>query len=99
MATTQPHPLAEAMRNNARPRFLKADAAMTGANFAVAETGGFVVRTNEGNADIGSCRRSMTPMDRGSTWRAALTACSWPGRRPPPTSRGSSSAARKVLGR
>ena len=27
---------------------------MTGANFAVAETGGFVVCTNEGNADIGA---------------------------------------------
>jgi L-lactate dehydrogenase complex protein LldF len=49
-----PHYLAEAMRENARPRFLKADAGMTGANFAVAETGGFVVCTNEGNADIGA---------------------------------------------
>jgi len=49
-----PHYLAEAMRGNARPRFLAADAAMTGANFAVAETGGFVVCTNEGNADIGA---------------------------------------------
>src|SRR5207245_10518520 len=27
---------------------------MTGANFAVAETGTFVVRTNEGNADLSS---------------------------------------------
>ena len=27
---------------------------MTGANFAVAETGGFVVCTNEGNADLGA---------------------------------------------
>jgi L-lactate dehydrogenase complex protein LldF len=51
---SDPHDLAEAMRNNARPRFLKADAGMTGANFAVAETGGFVVCTNEGNADIGA---------------------------------------------
>jgi L-lactate dehydrogenase complex protein LldF len=49
---TDPHYLAEAMRQNARPRFLAADAGMTGANFAVAETGGFVVCTNEGNADI-----------------------------------------------
>lgn len=47
-----PRYLAEAMRENARPRFLAADAGMTGANFAVAETGGFVVCTNEGNADI-----------------------------------------------
>src|SRR5262249_43000165 len=51
---TDPHYLAESMRNNARPRFLQADAGMTGANFAVAETGGFVVCTNEGNADIGA---------------------------------------------
>jgi len=51
---SDPHYLTESMRNNARPRFLKADAGMTGANFAVAETGGFVVCTNEGNADIGA---------------------------------------------
>lgn len=49
-----PHSLNEAMRNNARPKFLKAGAGMTGANFAVAETGTFVVCTNEGNADIGA---------------------------------------------
>lgn len=51
---SDPHHLAEAMRQNARPRFLAADAGMTGGNFAVAETGGFVVCTNEGNADIGA---------------------------------------------
>src|SRR5262249_12726010 len=49
-----PHYLNEAMRQNARPRFLAAGAAMTGGNFAIAETGGFVVCTNEGNADIGA---------------------------------------------
>jgi L-lactate dehydrogenase complex protein LldF len=49
-----PHVLTEEMRNNARPRFLAAGAGMTGANFAVAETGTFVVCTNEGNADIGA---------------------------------------------
>jgi len=49
-----PHSLNEAMRNNARPRFLRAGAGMTGANFAIAETGSFVVCTNEGNADIGA---------------------------------------------
>jgi L-lactate dehydrogenase complex protein LldF len=43
-----PHHLTEAMRQAARPRFMVADAGMTGANFAVAETGGFVVCTNEG---------------------------------------------------
>jgi L-lactate dehydrogenase complex protein LldF len=51
---SDPHHLTEAMRQNARPRFLKADAGMTGGNFAIAETGGFVVCTNEGNADIGA---------------------------------------------
>jgi len=49
-----PHFLTEAMRNNARPRFLAAGAGMTGGNFAIAETGTFVVCTNEGNADIGA---------------------------------------------
>ena len=49
-----PHYLNEAMRQNARPSFLAAGAAMTGGNFAIAETGGFVVCTNEGNADIGA---------------------------------------------
>jgi L-lactate dehydrogenase complex protein LldF len=51
---SDPHYLAESMRENARPRFLEAGAGMTGANFAIAETGGFVVCTNEGNADIGA---------------------------------------------
>jgi len=49
-----PHYLTEAMRNNAGPRFLAAAAGMTGGNFAIAETGTFVVCTNEGNADIGA---------------------------------------------
>jgi len=34
------------------PLILNADAGMTGANFVVAETGTFVVCTNEGNADL-----------------------------------------------
>jgi L-lactate dehydrogenase complex protein LldF len=46
------HYLAESQRRNTRPYFLKADAGMTGANFAVAETGTVVVCTNEGNADL-----------------------------------------------
>src|SRR5271166_6410902 len=46
------HYLAEAMRRNTRPYFLSAEAGMTGANFAIAETGSFVVCTNEGNADL-----------------------------------------------
>src|ERR1700741_2293347 len=56
---SDPHHLTESMRENARPRFLKADAGMTGGNFAVAETGGFVVCTNEGNADMGA---SLPPL-------------------------------------
>lgn len=46
--------LTEAARQHLRQRFLTADAALTGVNFAVAETGGFVVCTNEGNADMGA---------------------------------------------
>jgi len=44
--------LAESQRRHTRPYYLSAQAGMTGANFAVAETGGFVVCTNEGNADL-----------------------------------------------
>lgn len=44
--------LAESQRRDTRPHYLRAQAGMTGANFAVAETGSFVVCTNEGNADL-----------------------------------------------
>ena len=44
--------LAESQRRHTRPYYLRAGAGMTGANFAVAETGTFVVCTNEGNADL-----------------------------------------------
>ncbi len=40
-------------RVDLRARFLAAEAGITGANFAVAETGSLVVVTNEGNADLG----------------------------------------------
>src|SRR5215216_627168 len=46
------HYLAERQRSTTRPYFLCTDVGMTGANFAVAETGSFVVCTNEGNADL-----------------------------------------------
>ena len=46
--------LTEAARGHLRDRFLRADAGLTGVNFAIAETGGFVVCTNEGNADLGA---------------------------------------------
>lgn len=40
-------------REDMRQKFLQADAAITGVNFAIAETGSVVVCTNEGNADMG----------------------------------------------
>ena len=46
------HHLAEAQRQATRPLILDADAGMTGCNFAIAETGGITVCTNEGNADL-----------------------------------------------
>jgi L-lactate dehydrogenase complex protein LldF len=49
----EPTALARAAREHLRERFLAADATLTGINFAIAETGGFVVCTNEGNADLG----------------------------------------------
>ena len=50
---SDPPALAAAAREHLREKFLAADATLTGMNFAVAETGGFVVCTNEGNADLG----------------------------------------------
>jgi len=50
---TDPNYLAEAARQHLREKFLAADAGLTGVNFGIAETGGFVVCTNEGNADLG----------------------------------------------
>ena len=46
--------LTHAVRKDMRKKFLTADVAMTGANFAVASTGEIVVCTNEGNADMGT---------------------------------------------
>jgi len=40
-------------RRHLREKFLEAEIAITGVNFAVAETGAVVVCTNEGNADMG----------------------------------------------
>jgi L-lactate dehydrogenase complex protein LldF len=51
---SDPKYLAEAARQHLRDKFLRAEAGLTGVNFAVAETGGFVVCTNEGNADLGA---------------------------------------------
>jgi L-lactate dehydrogenase complex protein LldF len=49
-----PQTLTEAARSHLREKFLSAEAGITGVNFAVAETGGIVVCTNEGNADLGT---------------------------------------------
>jgi L-lactate dehydrogenase complex protein LldF len=49
-----PQFLTAAAREHLRETFLTRRAAITGVNFAVAETGEFVVCTNEGNADMGA---------------------------------------------
>jgi len=46
--------LTEFARSHLRAKFLAAQAGITGVNFAIAETGGIVVCTNEGNADLGT---------------------------------------------
>lgn len=48
-----PERLTRHARADLREHFLAADAGITGANFAVAESGSLVVVTNEGNADLG----------------------------------------------
>jgi len=49
-----PQYLTAEARKHLREKFIQADAAITGVNFAIADTGGFVVCTNEGNADMGA---------------------------------------------
>ncbi|HET7752755.1 MAG TPA: lactate utilization protein B [Anaeromyxobacteraceae bacterium] len=51
---SDPTALTEAARQHLRRKFMTADAGITGVNFAIAETGGVVVCTNEGNADLGA---------------------------------------------
>ncbi|MEJ0056138.1 MAG: lactate utilization protein B [Bacteroidota bacterium] len=51
---TDPQYLTEAARQHLRDKFIASELAITGVNFAIAETGGFVVCTNEGNADMGA---------------------------------------------
>lgn len=48
-----PQFLTRAARSHLREKFMTSHVAITGVNFAVAETGEFVVCTNEGNADLG----------------------------------------------
>ena len=47
--TDDPHALAEAARLHLRKLFLKTKVAISGANFAIAETGGLLVAESEGN--------------------------------------------------
>ena len=56
---TDPGRLTEVARQDLRARFLAADAAITGANFAIADAGSLLVVTNEGNADLGT---SLAPL-------------------------------------
>ena len=51
---SDPQYLTEAARGHLRTKFMEADVGITGVNFAIAETGAFVVCTNEGNADLGT---------------------------------------------
>jgi L-lactate dehydrogenase complex protein LldF len=48
-----PQVLTEAARGHLRGKFLEGEVGITGVNFGIAETGGIVVCTNEGNADLG----------------------------------------------
>jgi L-lactate dehydrogenase complex protein LldF len=84
---TDPTYLAEAARQRLRQVFLSCQAGITGVNFAVAETGGFVVCTNEGNADLGTalpklhiaCLGIEKLIPRSRTW--ASSCGSWAARR------------------
>jgi L-lactate dehydrogenase complex protein LldF len=51
---SDPQYLTAAARQHLRETFLTRRAALTGVNFAIAETGEIVVCTNEGNADMGA---------------------------------------------
>jgi L-lactate dehydrogenase complex protein LldF len=51
---SDPQFLTETARGSLRETFLTRKVALTGVNFAIAETGEFVVCTNEGNADMGA---------------------------------------------
>lgn len=49
---TSPHYLNSVMRADLRPRYVRADAGMTGVNYALADSGTLTICTNEGDADI-----------------------------------------------
>jgi L-lactate dehydrogenase complex protein LldF len=56
---SDPKVLTEAARQHLRRKFMGAQAGLSGVNFALADTGGIVVVTNEGNADMGT---SLPPL-------------------------------------
>jgi len=57
--------LTEAARGHLRGKFIRCEAGITGVNFAIAETGGFVVCTNEGNAGLGASLPPIHIASRG----------------------------------
>jgi L-lactate dehydrogenase complex protein LldF len=48
----EPRQMCDEARAMLRPRFLAADAGITGANFLIADTGSSIIVTNEGNGDL-----------------------------------------------
>ncbi|MDR0682568.1 MAG: lactate utilization protein [Dysgonamonadaceae bacterium] len=62
---SDPTYLTHTARKYLRKEFLSADAAMTGANFGVAQTGEIVVCTNEGNADMGTSLSNLHIVSMG----------------------------------
>jgi L-lactate dehydrogenase complex protein LldF len=62
---SDPTYLTHVARRYLRKEFLTADAAMTGANFGVAQTGEIVVCTNEGNADMGTSLSNLHIVSMG----------------------------------
>jgi L-lactate dehydrogenase complex protein LldF len=84
--------LTEAARGNLREKFL-GRGGITGVNFAIAETGGIVVCTNEGNADLGvslpklhiACMGIEKLIPRAED--LGVFCGSWPARRPGSRSR------------
>ena len=56
---SDPTYLAHAARAHLREKFLVSEAGISGVNFAIAETGGITIVTNEGNADLGN---SLPPL-------------------------------------
>ena len=53
-SNTDPEYLTKSAREHLREKFLNADAAITGVNFALAKEGAITICTNEGNADLGT---------------------------------------------